>query len=135
MDHLPIWGPHEVFILWSFASSLCTPVSFLTFCMCSHLSTSVFVFLSFGAHSLPRSHYMYILHVYSSVFLSKCPNHLSQASLIQSFMFAKPALANFFIPDLLKPLYSHHPSQHSHLCSFWVSLVIMPIIMCKSSVN
>ena len=90
-----------------------------------HLSKSVFVFLSFGAHSLPRSHYMYILHVYSSLSLSLNvlgPSHLSQASLIQSFMFATPALANFFIPDLLNPLYSHHTSQHSHLCSFWVTI-------------
>ena len=72
---------HQVFILnilRSCASSLCTPVSFISICKTSHiLSTSVLIILSFGLSS--------IFHVLTStsscVFLATWPNHLSLTSL------------------------------------------------------
>ena len=50
--------------------------------------------------------------------LSVSPHVLhSLASLIFSLMFATPAL-DLLSPDLLNLLYSHHPSQHSHVRTF-----------------
>ena len=96
--------------------------------------------LSFGLQLFPcppTSIFHELIDVSSSVFLSTWPNHLSIASLIVSLIFATSVsvsvsvLANNALPahhtclcsclvisDLLNPLYSYHPSQHSHLCSF-----------------
>ena len=64
------------------------------------------------------THFHVLITTSSAVFLSTCPNHLSLTSLFFSLMFAPPALALMSSPDLLNPLYSHHPFQHSHIMFF-----------------
>ena len=92
-------------VLQSCASSLCTPVYMSFFLNMPHL------------HLVFRCPITSMFSSSSGCF-STCPNHLSIAPLMFSLMFAKPDLALIcFCHDLLNPLYSHHPSQHSHVCS------------------
>ena len=107
---------HRVFILLvlrSCASSLCTAFSFMPFCI---TSTSVSVVLSFGVHPLPCSHY----YIFFSLSLHMAQPSLSRFSyfLIINYVCHICPCSYVFIPDLLNPVYSHRPSQHSHFCSF-----------------
>ena len=52
------------------------------------------------------THFHHLVATSSSVFLSTSPNHLSYVCHTCPCYY-------FFRPDLLNPLYSHHPSQHS----------------------
>ena len=91
--------------------ALCS-VSLSLFCFTYH-STSVSVFPYFAVHSLLSSTFplLYLLQSFSThgptisvsllLFSHLCCPHL-------------PICFYFFIPDLLNPLYSHHPFQHSH---------------------
>ena len=118
----------------------------------SFLITSVH--LSFGLPKFrrpPTSIFHVLVTTSSSVFLSKWPNHLSlllfshlslphlplllflHSSSSQSSLFPSSNStfsSYFFIPDLLNPLYSHHPTQHSHLISSFLifSILFIPII-------
>ena len=67
------------------------------------------------------------LNILISVLSSKS---FSQSSLFPSSISTFSSL--FFLPSpSLNPFYSHHPSQHSHLCSFYqvlLSILFIPII-------
>ena len=59
-----------------------------------------------------------LITTFSSVFLFTWHYHLSLASLIFSIIIASWPCSYFLIPDLLNPLFSNHPSQHSRFYSF-----------------
>ena len=54
-------------------------------------------------------------------------------SLIESAHLCLPHL--LFRSDLLNPLHSHHPSQHSHLCSFKQVLLAISVYPGPSSIH
>ena len=69
----------------------------------------------------------YYLLLYFSVGPT-CHNHLTLAFQMLSLLFTTPACyrAYFVCPDVLNPLYYHHPSQVFHPCSFLEVLFNFP---------
>ena len=118
---LPIRGRDIKFSLSTlfWASSLCTHVSIMPFCITSlHLSSDLPIFRCpptsmFSSLHLPLSFSEFPLHVI---------HHLGLASLIILVLFATPALA--LIPDLHNPLYSSSISTFSSL--FFLLNPILP---------
>ena len=106
----PIWGRCVEFSFSSFAGL----ASFLSILMCSSCLCVTSLHPSFG---LPifQCHFLVPFTTSSSVFLSSCTNHLILTYLIIQLMFVAFSCDYFSCPDILNLLYSHHPSQHSHL--------------------
>ena len=110
-----LWSAHQVFnlhVLRSCASSIFTPFSFMSFLVTSlHLSFGLPIF------RCPPTYMFSLLHL----LLSFSP-HARTISVLFLFIFSlclphahTCPCSYFVIPDLLNPLYSHHPphmSQH-----------------------
>ena len=77
----------------------------------------------------PLTSIVHVLFITSSfIFLATCPNLLSRASLICVHLFwRRMPLSYLFCPDLLNPLYSHHPSMF-FLASFAHSPSQCPVL-------
>ena len=127
--HIPEPHSNHLLLFWVGASSFQSP----------HSPVLCFFYL-----------YLFLLHVFSyntsvcppilpllittpsSVFL---PNSLTIA--VSLLLFSHLNICHtcpcsyFFIPDLLNPLYSHHPSQHSHSL-FFVARLGRPFLVPRS---
>ena len=139
---------HQVIILrvlQSCASSLSrsTPFSFISLHITSlhvtvGLSISSLIFsLTFATPALDLISSILIFSILfiPIIHLNILISVLSTKSFSQSSLFPSSTSTFsflFFLPSpSLNPLYSHHPSQHSHLCSFYqvlLSILFIPII-------
>ena len=82
----------------------------------------------FWSSHLPQSTHFHLLITTTttcSMFLATFPSHMSLASLVFYLCLPHLLLLLFSLSDLLNPLYSHHPSQHSHIRTMFIYVCFM----------
>ena len=93
---------------------------FSLYCFLLHVSFIPSIYLSFSLPIFRCSHNFLLPCSHCYIFTCRSLYVLTISVLFLYFahLLATPVLSHFFCPDLLNPLHSCHPTQHSHLCSF-----------------